>query len=34
MPFEIFALPVLICFIIGIISGLNTMKREEDQEEF
>jgi hypothetical protein len=34
MPFEIFAIPVLICFIIGLISGLNAIKREEDQEDF
>jgi hypothetical protein len=32
MPFEILAFPVLVCFIIGIISGLRAMTREEEDE--
>lgn len=32
MPFEIFALPALICFIIGIINGIKKMNKEETEE--
>jgi hypothetical protein len=29
MPFEIFGIPALICFIIGIFNGIKLMTREE-----
>ncbi|MDB5118222.1 MAG: hypothetical protein JWQ79_3714 [Mucilaginibacter sp.] len=29
MPFEIFAIPVLICLIIGVINGIKRMDKEE-----
>jgi hypothetical protein len=32
MPFEIFAFPVFVCFVIGFISGLRAMRREETDE--
>jgi hypothetical protein len=33
MPVEIFGLPAIICLILGIISGLN-MAKKDDEEEF
>jgi|GEM_PF-2200626 len=30
MPYEIFGLPGIICLIIGIISGINAMKKEDE----
>jgi hypothetical protein len=31
MPFEIFGIPVIICFILGLVNGLKKMKREDDE---
>jgi hypothetical protein len=31
MPFEIFALPVFICFVIGLIRGLKTSDRSDKE---
>ncbi len=28
MPYEIFALPVLICFVIGFISGFKAIEKQ------
>jgi len=30
MPVEIFGLPAIICLILGVISGLNIAKKEEE----
>jgi hypothetical protein len=32
MPFEVFALPAIICFIIGVINGLKAMDNKEEEE--
>ena len=31
MPYEIFGIPVIICFIFGLVNGLRKMKREDDE---
>lgn len=33
MPFEIFALPVIICFIVGVVRGLNAMPVKKHNSE-
>jgi hypothetical protein len=30
MPFEIFALPVIICFVFGLLNGLKAMQKEDE----
>jgi len=32
MPFEILALPVLICFIIGFVNGLSKFKSQDSEK--
>jgi len=31
MPYEIFALPALVCFILGFINGLKQLKKQQPE---
>lgn len=34
MPFEIFALPVFICFVVGLVRGLKTSDSNDNENDY